>query len=256
MSDKMSQYYEAYYGTPIPASQSQVIHKPFSNMVCTLIDDINDLLPDASEEMRKEGILEALRYMNSTGETHIPDVYVRNTRIATEAFRFAIAAAKGKPIRRERTPKEVQDAIDRQKESVRNAIDEYQASDAEIKQRLATRDKVASEVYEWYKSQKYSLIKAGIGADETHEAKQIKGEDYRHEPTEAKVRAYELLLDQWHSQGGIDYYVVAMQIPTEEGIYDHPRVIEANNKHPHLRDRKPSQLRVYGKGSPFPGMRR
>ena len=49
MSDKMSLYYEAYFGTPIPASQVSNIQKPFLNMVGTLKADIMNYLPHASD---------------------------------------------------------------------------------------------------------------------------------------------------------------------------------------------------------------
>ena len=88
MSDKMSLYYEAYYGSPIPASQVPNIQNLFLNMVETLKADIMNHLTEASNIEVKAGILEGLSYLCATGENNYPDLYVRNPNHAKEAFQI------------------------------------------------------------------------------------------------------------------------------------------------------------------------
>ena len=120
MSDKMTQYFEAYYGTPVPLSKVNVLQDRFTKMILMIQTDIENHIPHASKDVVKEGLIEALCYMNSTGKLDTPSLYITDTRVATEAFRYAIAAAEGKPIRRElTTPKEQADATRREQEATR-----------------------------------------------------------------------------------------------------------------------------------------
>ena len=54
------------------------------------------------------------------------------------------------------------------------------------------------------------------------------------EPRDAKVKAWMTLANSWQDQGGIDFYIVAMKIPTAEGIYDEIEVINTMKAHPQL----------------------
>ena len=236
MSDKMSLYYEAYYGSPIPASQVPNIQKSFLNMVETLKADIMNHLTEATNIEVKAGILEGLSYLCSTGENNYPDLYVRNPNHAKEAFKYAIAATTGKPIRRELiTPKEQADATRRELEATRVAIDE---SNRAAKEQGEEKDRVSAPLYKEYNRVKQILIMNG---DSTHDA---------------KIGAFRALLGTWEYQGGSDHLVMGWTLTTEEGIRDEQEVIDMMNAHNVLRGMNrqgPSQLRTNGK--PWKGLR-
>ena len=228
MSDKMTQYFEAYYGTPVPVSKAKILRERFVTMANTIQADIENHIPHASKDAVKLGLLEAMRYMNSTGKLDTPSLYISDTRIATEAFRYAIAAAEGKPIRRElTTPKEQADATRREQEATTAMIEESNrvAEDEE-------RDSISSPLYKEYNRVKQILIMNGKS---THDA---------------KIGAYRALLTTWEPQGGADYFYVGWDIPHEEEIYDEQEVIDMMNAHPSLRDmgrQGPTQMLLNGK---------
>ena len=212
MSDKMTQYFEAYYGTPIPASQADVIREPFIKMVNTIQADIQNHIAYATEDAVKAGLLEALRFMHATGEVVTPTLYLKNARIATEAFRYAIAAANGKPLRRDRSPKENSDALQREAEATRQMLAEQETKAAE----LESTCEISAALHREYHKVKAIHLKNG------------------EEPRDAKVKAWMTLANSWQDQGGIDFYIVAMKIPTAEGIYDEIEVINTMKAHPQL----------------------
>ena len=230
MSDKMDLYYETYYGSPIPASQVPNIQKPFLNMVKTLKADIMNHLTQASDTEVKAGVLEGLSYLCSTGENNYPDLYLRNPNHAKEAFKYAIAATTGKPLKRElTTAKEQADATRREQEATREMIEE---SNQRAEDMDKERDSVSAPLYKEYNRVKQILINNG---QSTHDA---------------KIGAYRALLGTWEYQGGVDYYIVGMKIPQGEEIYDEQEVIDMMNDHHLLRGmgrEGPSQLRVNGK---------
>ena len=236
MSDKMDLYYETYYGSPIPASQVPNIQKPFLNMVKTLKADIMNHLTQASDTEVKAGVLEGLSYLCSTGENNYPDLYVRNPNHAKEAFKYAIAATTGKPIRRELiTPKEQADATRREQDATRVAIDE---SNRAAKEKGEEKDSVSAPLYKEYNRVKQILIMNG---ESTHAS---------------KIGAYRALLGTWESQGGVDYLVMGWTLTAEEGIRDEQEVIDMMNAHHVLRGMNrqgPSQLRTNGKPWEGPG---
>ena len=230
MSDKMDLYYETYYGSPIPASQVPNIQKPFLNMVKTLKADIMNHLTQASDTEVKAGVLEGLSYLCSTGENNYPDLYIRNPNHAKEAFKYAIAATTGKPLKRElTTAKEQADATRREQEATSAMIEE---SNRVAEEQASERDSISAPLYKEYNRVKQILIMNG---DSTHDA---------------KIGAYRALLGTWEYQGGVDYYIVGMKIPQGEEIYDEQEVIDMMNDHHLLRGmgrEGPSQLRVNGK---------
>lgn len=216
MSDKMSQYFEAYYGTDVPLSQQNAIRKPFVNMVNMIQADILNLVPDADDGQVKLGIIEALLYLNSTGQTQTPDLYVRVVHHANEAFRYAIAATNGKPLRREKTLKEVSISLDREKEATRKAIDEMANRDEAHAKVLESRSVHAANLYRRYKSMKQTFLEQELGVHE------------------AKVKAYTNLIDNWEPNAGIEYYLIGWQIPAEEGIANDPDVLRHQSACPYM----------------------
>ena len=230
MSDKITQYFEAYYGTPVPLSKANVLREPFVKMINTIQADIENHIPHASKDAVKDGLLEAMRYMNTTGQLDTPSLYVKDTRIATETFRYAIAAAEGKPLKRElTTAKEQADATRREQEATSAMIEE---SNRVAEEQASERDSISAPLYKEYNRVKQILINNG---QSTHDA---------------KIGAYRALLGTWEYQGGVDYYIVGMKIPQGEEIYDEQEVIDMMNAHHLLRGmnrRGPSQLRVNGK---------
>ena len=212
MSDKMDQYFEAYYGTPIPASQADVIRKPFVEMINTIRTDIINHIAYAKDDAVKAGLLEALRFMQSTGKVNSPTLYLQNTQIANEAFRYAIAATNGKPLRRDRSAKENSDAIAREKEATRQMLAEQEAE----ANKLQSECPVSAALHREYHKVKAIHLKNG------------------EESRDAKVKAWMTLANSWQDQGGIDFYIVAMKIPTAEGIYDEIEVINTMKAHPQL----------------------
>ena len=229
-ADEMNLYYEAYYGSPIPASQVPNIKKPFLNMVKTMKADIMNHLTQASDTEVLAGILEGLSYLCSTGQNNYPDLYVRNPNHAKEAFKYAIAATTGKPLKRELiTPKEQTDAIQREQEATREMIDE---SNRVAEEQASERDSISAPLFKEYNRTKQILIMNG---ESTHDS---------------KIGAYRALLGTWEPQGGVDYFVVGWKIPHEEKIYDEQEVIDMMNAHHALRGmgrQGPTQLRVNGK---------
>ena len=230
MSDKMTQYFEAYYGTPVPLSKVNVLQDRFTKMILMIQTDIENHIPHASKDAVKAGLLEALSYMNSTGKLDTPSLYTTDTRVATEAFRYAIAAAEGKPIRRELiSPKEQADATQREQEATRAAIDE---SNRAAKEQAEEKDSVSAPLYREYNRVKQILIKNG---QSTHDA---------------KIGAYRALLGTWEYRGGADIFVMGWTLTTEEGIRDEQEVIDMMNNHPNLsfmNRQGPSQLLTNGK---------
>lgn len=230
MSDKITQYFDAYYGTPIPESKAHILREPFVKMINTIQADIENHIPNASQESVKAGLLEALQYMNTTGQLETPALYLNNTRIATEAFRYAIAAANGKPLKRDRTPKEAAAALAYEREATKTAIDAQRKEDEEMAKTLQERSPISASIHRYYNSAKSNLIMNGDN------------------DSSAKVKAYIALLDWWENQGGVDYYIVAWKIPQEQGIYDTQEVIDAQNAHYALPNREgPTRMRVNGK---------
>ena len=214
-SDKITQYFEAYYGTPVPLSKADILREPFVLMINTIQADIENHIPNAEPSAVKEGLLEALRYMNSTGHLSTPRLYLTDTRVATDAFRYAIAAANGKPLKRELiTPKEQTDAVRRDQEATTAMIEE---SNRVAEETASDLDSVSAPLYKEYHRVKQILIMNG---ESTHDA---------------KIGAYRALLGTWEYQGGSDYYVVAMRLPEDEKIYDEQEVIDMMNAHPVLR---------------------
>ena len=236
MSDKMTQYFEAYYGTPVPLSKVNVLQDRFTKMILMVQTDIENHIPHASKDAVKAGLLEAMRYMNSTGKLDTPSLYISDTRIATEAFRYAIAAAEGNPIRRElTTPKEQADATQREQKATRAMIEE---SNRAAKEKGEEKDSVSAPLYKEYNRVKQILIMNG---DSTHDA---------------KIGAYRALLGTWECKGGVDYLVIGWTLTAEEGIRDEQEVIDMMNAHHALRGMKrqgPSQLRTNGKPWEGPG---
>ena len=232
MSDKITQYFDAYYGTPIPESKAHILREPFVKMINTIQADIENHIPNASQESVKAGLLEALQYMNTTGQLETPTLYLNNTRIATDAFRYAIAAANGKPLKRDRTPKEAAAALAYEREATKASIDAQRKEDEEMAKTLAgtiAYIRVNTPLLQLCEKQPY------------HE---------RQTPNDssAKVKAYIALLDWWENQGGVDYYIVAWKIPQEQGIYDTQEVIDAQNAHYALPNREgQTRMRVNGK---------
>ena len=212
MVDRMTQYFEAYYGTPIPASQADVIREPFIKMVNTIQTDILNHIAYAKADAVKAGLLEALRFMQSTGKVNSPTLYLQNTQIANEAFRYAIAATNGKPLRRDRSPKELSDALQRETEATRQMLAEQDAD----------ADKIEGEC----------PISAALHR-EYHKVKAIHLKNGE-EPRDAKVKAWMTLANAWQYQGGIDFMIVAHKIPMREGIYDEIEVINTMKAHPQL----------------------
>ena len=229
-SDKITQYFEAYYGTPVPLSKADILREPFVLMINTIQADIENHIPNAEPSAVKEGLLEALRYMNSTGHLSTPRLYLTDTRVATDAFRYAIAAANGKPLKRELiTPKEQTDAVRREQEATSAMIDE---SNQRAEEQASERDSISAPLYKEYNRTKQMLIMNG---ESTHES---------------KIGAYRALLGTWEYQGGVDYFVVGWKIPHEEEIYDEPEVIDMMNAHHALRGmgrQGPTQMRVNDK---------
>ena len=226
MNDKMTEYYEAYYGAPIPLSQANRIEKTFTEMVKTIKADIENHIPSAETSAVKAGILEALLVLNASGDVTSPDLYLRSQNHANTAFRYAIAATNGKPLKRERTPKEAAAAVAYERESTKAAIEEERKAD---EARAKERSPISASIYRYYNSAKNNLVMNGENG------------------SSAKVKAYIALLDWWECQYGSDMYIVHMQIPTAEGIYDLPEVIEAQNAHPRLPNREgPSRMRLNG----------
>ena len=230
MSDKITQYFEAYYGTPVPLSKANILREPFVKMINMIQADIENHIPHASKDAVKDGLLEAMRYMNTTGQLDTPSLYVKDTRIATEAFRYAIAAANGKPLKRELiTPKEQADATRREQEATREMIEE---SNRAAKEQAEGKDSVSAPLYKEYNRVKQMLIMNG---DSTRDA---------------KIGAYRALLGTWENQGGADIFVMGWTLTTEEGIRDEQEVIDMMNNHPHLsfmNRQGPSQLLTNGK---------
>ena len=214
-TDEMNLYYEAYYGSPIPASQVPNIKKPFLNMVKTMKADIMNHLIHAGNTEVTAGVLEGLSYLCSTGQNNYPDLYVRNPNHAKEAFKYAIAATTGKPLKRElTTSKEQADATRREQDATREMIEE---SNRVAKETASDLDSISAPLYKEYHRVKQILIMNG---DSTHDA---------------KIGAYRALLGTWEYQGGSDYYVVAMRLPEDEKIYDTQEVIDMMNAHQLLR---------------------
>lgn len=227
MNDKMTEYYEAYYGAPIPLSQANRIEKTFTEMVKTIKADIENHIPSAETSAVKAGILEALLVLNASGDVTSPDLYLRSQNHANNAFRYAIAATNGKPLKRERTPKEAAAAVAHERESTKAAIE---AERKESEERLKDLAPVSASIYRYYNSAKNNLIMNGENG------------------SSAKVKAYIALLGWWEKPVSSDRLVVAMLLPMKEDIYDIPEVIEAQNAHPRLPNREgPSRMRVNGK---------
>ena len=213
MSDKIVQYFDAYYGTPVPASKMGVLRKPFVKMVNVIRTDIEDYLPSASEDAVKAGLIEALQYMSTTGKNDTPSLYINDVHVATKAFQYAIAAAEGKPLQRDRTPKEIAAALEREAKATQGALEGSRQEAEERAKDLETRDKITAALYREYHKAKNILI--GNGRNKK----------------EAQIQSYVGLLKMWEYQGGIDYYVMRIKIPMEEGIYDEKEVIDAQNAH-------------------------
>ena len=212
MSDKMDQYFEAYYGTPIPVSKKNDLMEPFKDMVKIIQADILNHIAYAKDDAVKAGLLEALRYMQTTGKVNSPTLYLQNTQIANEAFRYAIAATNGKPLRRDRSAKENSDAIDREREATRQMLAEQEANNAKLEGECP----ISAALHREYHKVKSIHLKNG------------------EEPRDAKVKAYATLANSWQDQGGIDFMIVAHKIPTAEGIYNEIEVINTMNAHPQL----------------------
>ena len=203
-TDEMNLYYEAYYGSPVPLSQVPNIEKPFLNMVKTMKADIMNHLIHAGNTEVKAGILEGLSYLCSTGQNNYPDLYLRNPHHAKEAFKYAIAATTGKPLKRELiTPKEQTDAVRRDQEATTAMIEE---SNRVVPKRLQV---ILIAFPHLFTRNTIGLSQILImNGDSTHDA---------------KIGAYRALLGTWEYQGGSDYYVVAMRLPEDEKIYDTAR---------------------------------
>ena len=212
MSDKMDLYFEAYYGTPIPVSKKVNLREPFTDMVTTIQDDILSHVAHATKDAIKAGLLEAMRYMHSTGKVNSPTLYLQNTQIANEAFRYAIAASNGKPLRRDRSAKENSDAIAREKEATRQMLAEQEAE----ANKLEGECPVSAALHREYHKVKSIHLKNG------------------EEPRDAKVQAWMTLANAWQYQGGIDFYIVAFKIPMAEDIYEEIEVINTMKAHPQL----------------------
>lgn len=225
MSDKMQAFYIAFYGHEVPLSHVETIRPIFTKMAETLKSDLLEVFAYAETHQIREGILEGLRYMHSVGVSE-PQEYLRNTSLAKEAFRHACASVRGKPLKRTRTPEETVKALEREQEATREAIDASLQIAEENAQRLGTRSKIAEALYRNYQQTKSIYLKNG------------------EEPRDAKVKAYLLLLEEWEYQGGIDFYIMAMGLPIEESIYDEIEVINAQNAHRILPNRKETQMRV------------
>ena len=235
MSDKMTQYFEAYYGTPIPLSKVNVLQDRFTKMILMIQTDIENHIPHASKDAVKAGLLEAMRYMNSTGKLDTPSLYITDTRVATEAFRYAIAAAEGKPIRRELiTPKEQADATRREQEATRAMIEE---SNQRAEGLDEGRDSITSPLYKEYNRTKRILIDNGQSA------------------LEAKVGAYRALLGVWEPSRDHSYYIVGMKIPQEEGIDQEQEVIDMMNAHSLLKNLEPGPKRMLVNGKAWEGLK-
>ena len=235
-NDEMNLYYETYYGSPVPLSQVPNIETPFLNMVKTMKADIMNHLIHAGNMEVKAGILEGLSYLCSTGQNNYPDLYIRNPHHAKEAFKYAIAATTGNPLRRElTTAKEQVDATRREQEATSAMIEE---SNLAAKEQGEEKDRVSAPLYKEYNRVKQILIMNG---DSTHNA---------------KIGAFRALLGTWEYQGGSDHLVMGWTLTTEEGIRDEQEVIDMMNAHHVLRGMNrqgPSQLRTNGK--PWKGLR-
>lgn len=230
MNDRMDIYYESYYGTPIPASQVPRIQKRFMEMVKAIKNDIEDYLPQAEEASVKAGILEALLYLQSTGDVQSPDLYLRSPNHAKEAFRYAIAAANGKRLRRERTPQEITQSLEREKEATRKEIGKISRRDENHQKMLEERSPHSANLWNRYESIKRTFLEQGLG----HE--------------EAKVKAFTNLIDNWHPNAHIEYFIIGHSIPMKEGIFDDPDVMRYLNACPYFNmDRTGSQLELNGK---------
>ena len=236
MSDKMDQYFEAYYGTPIPASQADVIRKPFVEMINTIRTDILNHIAYAKDDAVKAGLLEALRYMQSTGKVNSPTLYLQNTQIANEAFRYAIAATNGKPLRRDRSPKELSDALQRETEATRKMLAEQEAET----NKLEGECPVSAALHREYHKVKTIHLKNG------------------EEPRDAKVKAWMTLANAWQYQGGIDFMIVAHKIPMAEEIYNEIEVINTMKAHPQLcgmnRENEEAEKGMRINGQPWRGL--
>lgn len=229
MNNKMTEYYEAYYGAPIPLSQANRIEKRFTEMVKTIRADIENLCPHAETQAIKAGILEALLVLNASGDVRTPDLYLQSPNHANEAFKYAVAVVNGKALRRDRTPKETAEALQREREATSAAIEAVKREKEEYAKTLEERSPTSAAIYRYYESAKNALVMNGENG------------------SSAKVKAYIALLDWYDYQGGVDFYLVTLKIPMAEDIYDLPEVIEAQNAHPRLPNREgPSRMRVNG----------
>jgi len=211
--EEMCIYYESYYGAPVPLSQANQIKKQFMKMVKTIKADIENHIPQAGKSAVKAGILEALLYLQSTGDVRSPDLYLRNVNHANEAFKYAVAVTNGKPLRRDRTPQEITASLEHERQATLEALEESRRETEAEAKKLEERSPFTANLLREYHKCKRIHIENGFST------------------RDAKIHAYTSMLNIWEPQGGYDYYFVFWTIPHGEGIYDEQEVIDAYNNH-------------------------
>ena len=209
-------YYEAFYGPGFPMSQVGVRdHTAFREMCNLIKSDIEATFPQLEDEaVKKKAILAALRALWKAKAEH-PKAY--KTPIYGREAGFAAASTVHREL-----------SVSRTKEYINklNAVSEerYKA--------LENEPGNAINFYALFDAHFQKNVEKGI------------------EPHSAKVAAYIQVIEANPHPEGFNYYVLAMKLPNEQGIYDEPEVIKAHQDHPSFRKLErtgPTKMMVNGR---------
>lgn len=197
--DKATLYAEAFYGGEIPISQAIPIKQSIVQLVMVLQNDIRDKVRNITPQSLDKAVLAGLHALHAHGAKH-PNIHRTDNGIYLKGFQIALAKTQEiKAI--------VQAGTEKRKEEQATAHD------------MAARDQKAASFYDLYSRYKEHYVKEGVDAP--------------------KIAAYKALLQtKGLDLQGYTYYVVAMKIPMEEGIYYEDEIVKIFNDHPRMPNRE------------------
>lgn len=197
--DKATLYAETFYGGEIPISQAIPVKQSIMQLVMVLQNDIRDKVRNITPQSLEKAVLAGLHALHEHGAKH-PNIHRTDNGIYLKGFQIAIA--KTREIK-----SMVRASAEKRKEEQAAARD------------MAKRDEKAGSLYDLYSRYKEHYVKTGVD--------------------KPKIAAYKALLQMKELDlEGYAYYVVAMKIPMEEGIYYDDEIVKVANEHPRMSDRE------------------
>lgn len=200
-------YAEAFYGGDVPSSQLSKVVKPLRELIMLLTADIKEKRPDIDAATLHQALIAALKTFQLSEARH-PNVYKSNSPIVVEAFQTAMIKIRYIEAREE-------------------ALKEKREEQAQISNAIAERNVIASQIYDLFNEWKEWAFKQG----------------YEYPALEAWKT---IIKDPKIALEGYVYYLVAIKLPQENDIYEHPELIKICCSDPRLPDRGESRMKVNG----------